>query len=564
MAIRWGMRVGFLVSLAVFAAAGCGASRAQRSIEAAAPAASPAGAPASAPLPVPASHQPPRLVVALVLDQLGSDTLLKHLPWLHADGAIRQAITRGVYLEHSVYPYANTLTAPGHAAIHTGAPPSVSGVEGNSAWDAQKGGPVSCIEDVRHPVFGREPEGISAGPGRLLVPTVAHALKAQTGGVAKVISLSLKDRSAILSVGSAADLVLWFDSKLGAFTSSSAWGTALPAWVQRYQVEHPLTALLTPWLPHSERAYRASLGRDDAPGEGDLGGFGTTFPHGWERVAKPWSVLGCTPMLSEYLVSLAEAAVHALELGRDSVPDLVALSISGTDCTGHVFGPDSWEYVDHLVRADRAVGAWLKRLEQTTPIAVLITSDHGVAALPESRPGPAGRIFPQLMQARVEASVAAQFGSGPWVQGIVPPYVYLTPRAREHAQASQVLARALTALRKELGLRDAWPLSEVRQWASDPDPLRRSLELSLAPDTNADIMFLTLPDYPIDLRDPEAKGTNHGTPYAYDRQVPVLAWGSAVPRRRQSEPVDQLRVAATLAHLLGVAPPAQAAAGALL
>jgi hypothetical protein len=503
------------------------------------------------------------LVVALVLDQLGSDTLLKHLRWLHADGAIWQAMTRGTYLEHSVYPYANTLTAPGHAAIHTGAPPSVSGVGGNSAWDARQGGPVSCIEDARHPVFGREPDGTSAGPARLLVPTVAHALKAQTGGVAKVISLSLKDRSAILSVGSAADLVLWFDSKLGAFTSSSAWGTALPAWVQRYQVEHPLTALLTPWLPHSASAYRASLGLDDAPGEGDLRGLGTTFPHGWERVAKPWSVLGCTPMLSEYLVSLAEAAVHALELGRDSVADLVALSISGTDCTGHVFGPDSWEYVDHLMRADRALGAWLKRLEETTPIAVLITSDHGVAALPESRSGPAGRIFPQSIQERVEASLAAQLGSGPWVQGILPPYVYLTPRAREHARASQILAHALTALRKELGLRDAWPLSEVRRWASDPDPLRRSLELSLAPDTNADIMFLTLPDYPIDLADPEAKGTNHGTPYAYDRQVPVLAWGSAVPRRRQSEPVDQLRVAATLAHLLGVAPPERAAPGAL-
>jgi hypothetical protein len=503
-------------------------------------------------------------MVALVLDQLGSDTLLKHLPWLHADGAIRQAIARGVYLENSVYPYANTLTAPGHAAIHTGAPPSVSGVEGNSAWDAEKGGPVSCIQDSRHPVFGRELEGISAGPARLLVPTVAHALKAQTGGAAKVISLSLKDRSAILSVGSAADLVLWFDSKLGAFTSSSAWGTALPAWVQSYQVEHPLTALLTPWLPHAESAYRASLGLDDAPGEGDLGGLGTTFPHGWERVTKPWSVLGCTPMLSEYLVDLAGAAVDVLELGRDATPDLVALSISGTDCTGHVFGPDSWEYVDHLVRADRALGAWLTRLEQSTPIAVLITSDHGVAALPESRSGAAGRIFPQLIQQRLEATLVAQFGPGPWVLGILTPYVYLTPRAREHAQAEQILAQVLTALRKELGLRDAWPLSEVRQWASDPDPLRRSLQLSLAPDTKADIMFLTLPDYPVDLRDPAAKGTNHGTPYAYDRQVPVLAWGSAVPRRRQSEPVDQLRVAATLAHLLGVAPPAQAAQAAPL
>jgi hypothetical protein len=71
-------------------------------------------------------------------------------------------------------------------------------------------------------------------------------------------------------------------------------------------------------------------------------------------------------------------------------------------------------------------------------------------------------------------------------------------------------------------------------------------------------LFVPLPNHPYELGEPPGKGTNHGSPYAYDREVVVLAWGKGVPHLRRSEPVDQLRVAATLAHLLGIAPPAQA------
>jgi GNAT superfamily N-acetyltransferase len=500
---------------------------------------------------------PPQLVVALIYDQLGSDTLLEHLPFLDPAGAIARAVRAGAFFERSVYPYANTLTAPGHAAIHTGAAPNESGIEGNSTWSVERQRAMAVIEDPRHLVFGREKEGVSAGPVRLLAPTVAEVLESHTGGVAKVVSLSLKDRSAILSVGSSADLVLWYDAKLGGFTSSSAWGSALPEWLRQYQEAHPLAALLTPWVALSPGEYLARLGPDAAPGEGDLGGLGTTFPHGWERVSAPLSVLGCTPMMSEYLVALASAAVDAEELGRDAVPDLLALSISGTDCAGHVFGPDSWEYVDHLVRADRAAGAWLARLEQRTSLAVVITSDHGVAPLPESQ-ARAGRIFPERIRERVEAALARGFGQGPWLAGVLTPYVYLSPQARAHGDAQRLVDAAIAALRKETGVRDAWALREVRGWASDPDPLRQSLLASVAAHSSADLVFLTSPHYPLDLRDPFGKGTNHGTPYDYDRQVPVLAFGPVVPRLRRSEPVDQLRVAATLSKLMGIPAPARA------
>ncbi len=502
--------------------------------------------------------QAPRIVFAIVIDQLGSDALSRHFESLDARGALRTAASRGAYFERSGYPYANTLTAPGHVTIHTGVPPSISGIDGNSAWDAALQTAVPSVADPRHPVFGRETDGVTAGPLRLRVPTVAEALKQQTGGAAKVVSISVKDRSALLSVGRAAELVLWYDSKLGRFTSSSVWGEALPPWVERFQREHPLRELLRPWHALSAEEYSRRLGPDAAPGEGDFQGLGTTFPHGFEQVSDPWSALSITPQLSEYLIALTDAAIAEHGLGQDDTPDLVALSISGTDSAGHVFGPDSWEYVDHLVRVDRALGAWLARIEDAVPISVLITSDHGVAPLPETRPGQAGRIFPDEVGKRVEASLTRTVGRGPWLAGVLAPYLFLSARARAHPRAAELRAAALAALREEPWLRGAWLLSEVRGWNGGGGFLESSLAASVAPDVSADIMFVSHPYQVLDLG-LDGKGTNHGSPYDYDRHVPVLAWGVGVPVQRRSEPVRQLAVAPTLAALLRCRPPDGAA-----
>jgi arylsulfatase A-like enzyme len=529
-------------------------------------AAPPAGEASAALSRSPVSAEPtaagaPRVVVSVIYDQLGSDTLLAHLDLLDENGAIRRAVERGVYLERSVYPYANTLTAPGHATIYTGTTPSRSGIDGNSAWDAGLHRLLPVTEDAHSPVFGRELGNPGASPTRLRVPTVAHALRAQTDGKAKILSLSVKDRSAILPVGSAANLVLWFDAKLGAFTSSPVWGPALPAWLAPYQAAHPLRALLVPWTAENPERYLARLGPDAAPGEGEPSGFGKVFPHPLDASA-PLGALACTPMMSQYLVGLAETAAREMQVGQDSVVDLVALSVSGTDGAGHLFGPRSWEYVDHLIKADRAVGAWLSRLEQSTSLAVLITSDHGVAPLPESRGEGAGRIFPEKLASRVEAALSARFGAGPWVLGLHYPYVYLSERARLSPERVSILELARSALLEAPGVRDVWTLARVRSFG-DGDPIERAFRLSVAPDNDADLMIYTQPYFPLDLRDPAGQGTNHGTPYDYDRQVPVLAYGATVPARRVSEPVDQLRVAATLSRLLGVAPPASAAPGPL-
>ncbi len=60
-----------------------------------------------------------------------------------------------------------------------------------------------------------------------------------------------------------------------------------------------------------------------------------------------------------------------------------------------------------------------------------------------------------------------------------------------------------------------------------------------------------------DYRGSERKGTSHGTPYAYDDRVPLLAWGIGVKPGLAQDSPDTQRIAPTVAALLGVTATAQ-------
>ena len=126
-------------------------------------------------------------------------------------------------------------------------------------------------------------------------------------------------------------------------------------------------------------------GPDDRAGE-----MYPAFPHDPTQADDPYYAFSSTPESSEYLLAAAYAVVKAERMGMDEVPDFLALSISGTDIVGHIWGARSWEYADNLARIDRALTRFSRLLEARGPVAFVLTADHGVAELPE-RAAAAGR-----------------------------------------------------------------------------------------------------------------------------------------------------------------------------
>src|SRR5262249_12072140 len=156
------------------------------------------------------------------------------------NGALAKVRKNGIVYDRVVYPYAATLTAPGHAAIYSGAVPSESGVTGNYLVDRTTGERRAFVDDGQHAVIGVPDE--HAAPVGMREPPVCDAIKSATAGRGKVVSLSLKDRSAILPAGRTPDLVLWYEAKVKGFTTSSFYAQALPDWLVQYQTAHPIDA----------------------------------------------------------------------------------------------------------------------------------------------------------------------------------------------------------------------------------------------------------------------------------------------------------------------------------
>lgn len=494
---------------------------------------------------------PARLVVAVVIDQLGWSTLERYLPELDEDGALRRLAREGVY-RRVVYQHAGTYTAAGHASIHTGVSPRVHGVMANEVHDPARGTIASC-DDGEHAIFGMD--DAFASPSFLQAPTVADALR-EAQPDAHIVAVSLKDRGSVIPGGQRPDAVVFWDKGHATFTTSDYYAGAPWPWLTAFIEAHPPP--MAAWTPGDPARLEALLGPDARAGEGGLG-FGPSFPHDPNATDAPGGAFRGTPQSSEYLLDLARAATDQYELGRDEAPDLLSISLSGTDYVGHSFGYGSWEYLDNLIRVDRALGVFLRALEADLgPVAVLVTSDHGHADIAEAYEG-GGRIVPEPFAAELDAAMDRALGDGDWVVAFDEPFVYLSDAGRAHE--GLIEQHLLPYLRARDGVARAYDARRVpTDLANAEDPIDRLVYESVATDPPGDVFVVPAEGWYVDDDAPFDAGASHGTPYAYDREVPVLFAGPGVAPARDDAPLDQRRVARTISALLGIDGPSDAPA----
>jgi hypothetical protein len=492
----------------------------------------------------------PRLVVLIVLDQLGSRTLERHLPLLPADSVIRQAHAFGAY-HTAEYPYACTQTAPGHASLATGVTPAVHGIIANAVYDDELGS-REAIDDRRHAVIGNSEH--FASPTQLQADTVADVLHRDSNASARIVGIAIKARSAVLSVGRKAGIAVFYDAKARGMTTSRYYAPkgALPRWLVDFNRSNPVELLLQVWQSADPKMLEKHLGPDDAPGE-----IYPSFPHDPREYPDPWHAFPGTPESSEYLMAAAYAVIKAERMGLDEVPDFLVLGVSGTDIVGHIWGDRSWEYADNLLRIDRALTHFVKLLEARGPVAFVLTADHGIAELPEraraeGRSG--GRLMSETLVVAAERAADAALGEDDWIAGYVPPlFTYAGAGKMRREELTDVLRRALP---KVMGVQAVYDAHGAAGLRSSRDHIERLVGESLPDGPPGDLYLVTKPGWFDALS--EEGGTNHGTPWDYDRRVPVLMWGAAIERRTSKDAQDVLRVATTLAALLNVPPPPHA------
>src|SRR5437867_4133112 len=315
----------------------------------------------------------PKLVVVITVDQLRPDYLNRWKAQL--TGGLGQLMTEGAVFTDGYQDHAVTETAPGHSAILSGLWPAHTGIIRN----------LESVQDSLAPLLGTT--GPGASPRRFRGTTLFDWLKA-SDPTARALSVSRKDRGAILPIGQSKQQVFWFQS--GLFTTSRYYADTLPSWVQGFNARRlPFKAANTTWtllLPDS--AYKEP---DNEAWEN--GGTNTVFPHRLpaDSVLAAAAVPG-VPAMDSLTLLFALEGFEALRLGRKGT-DLLAVSLSTTDAIGHASGPDSREIHDQVLRLDRYLGWFLKRVTDRVGrdnVVVVLTADHGVTSYPErtrAKPG---------------------------------------------------------------------------------------------------------------------------------------------------------------------------------
>ncbi len=526
----------------------------------------------------------PRLVVLVYFDQFRGDYFLR---WhdLFTDGGFRRLEREGTWFTNCHYPYASTFTGPGHASIATGCSPDRHGIVMNDWYDRAAATLVYCATTERYQTVRSFPlteaeqkaakkEKGGGSPDRMLVPNFADALKEATGGRAKVVAVSMKDRSAVLPGGRRADACYWFDDVTGTFCTSTFYRDRPHAWVTEYNRSRPADR----WFARDWTRLRTDLdyakysGPDDAVGEGSgvVRKQGRVFPHpmsaGLKQPGKDYfDTVVTSPFGNEVLLDFALHALDAEGLGHDDTPDLLSVSFSSNDYVGHQYGPDSQEVLDVTLRSDLIVRDLLDALDQRVGkgrYALVLSADHGVCPVPEvaaAHGTDAHRLQPVTFLAEAAAHLSKVFGApegkATWIERLEFPWVYLSYKTLAARGLSQekVIDALVEYLRRQEPVQAVYTRQQLDAGVRSDDVIGRRVLKSYYPARCGDLVIITKPYW---LPTTYATGTTHGSPHAYDTHVPLVAFGPGWPTGRSDEPVTPQAAAAVLAWAAGVAPPA--------
>lgn len=496
----------------------------------------------------------PRLVVLLIVDQFRAD-YLERFRAEFVPGGFRRLLERGAVFANTQYDYAVTETAPGHATLAAGTTPAYHGIVGNEWWDRGKNRRVSSIEDANYKLVGVESKGPGASPRSLLTTTLGDELRLATSDRARVVGISLKDRSAIMTAGKHPTAAFWINQRAWRAVTSSYYRDKLPDWVVDFNEKFALNKLVG-------REWRA------------LGAFPGAAPLAVIREAAPTSEQSGvgpdgTPWANEAVLELARRAIQAYKLGQGPATDFLSVSLSANDYTGHSFGPDSELIHDITLRTDLMLADFLRFLdEQVGPGGFLVafSSDHGVSPLPEvlrEKQIEAGRIRWQDVNEAIETALRKAYGSAPdekWVDWTDLPNVYLNHQLMEKHKlsAEEVARRAGEAALEVPGMLNFFTASQIEQIAccSRHDMVARRVVNSFFAGRSGDLMLVWKPFYHKALS--SGRGTNHSSPWSYDTRVPLIFVGPGFRPGVYETPATPADLAPTLAAILNINPPAAA------
>jgi predicted AlkP superfamily pyrophosphatase or phosphodiesterase len=513
-------------------------------------------APAAAQSPAPPR---PKLLVVISVDQFSANLFNEYRQ--HFTGGLKR-LSEGVVFPAGYQSHAATETCPGHSTILTGARPARTGIIANNWFNLalpRKDKGVYCSEDPRVPGSSSKGGEYTVSTYHLRVPALGDHMK-RANPASRVAVVSGKDRAAIMMGGYRPDERWWWDHDRKAFVNPGA--PATPRAVAsanegvRDSLSRPRSARDLPRVcePHSRAVPVMGGGKPVGAGR-------------FAREADDKNGFRASPDFDRAVLDMGEALRREMKLGEGQATDLLILGLSATDYVGHTYGTQGSEMCIQLMALDEALGGFFRTLDSTgIDYLVMLTADHGGHDIPERHRDhgimDATRVDPALNSANMAKSLAAKlklagdvlYGDGAFGDMYVDRKLTAAQRARvlreavatyrRHPQVAAVFTKAeLAAAPAPSGPPDTWSLAQRAKASFDPE-------------RSGDFIVLLKPRVTPIFDTGRGYVSTHGSPWDYDRRVPILFWRKGMTPFEQSLAVETADILPTLAATIGVTIPA--------
>ncbi|CAH7306291.1 Alkaline phosphatase; Type I phosphodiesterase/nucleotide pyrophosphatase precursor [Vibrio chagasii] len=531
-------------------------------------------------LPATAAEKPD-LVLQITVDGLRAD-LIERYKHNFGEGGFRYLMDDGTYYTNANYQHGNTETIVGHVSLATGAPPSVHGMVGNVWYDRSEERLVYNVEDGNYTMLTsgagvdkateidptqKTAKGDGRSPEPILATTFGDELTISNSGKSKVFGVSVKDRGAISLAGHSGK-AFWFSKAQSEFVTSNYYYDEYPDWVSRWN-EKKVAA------QYSKQKWELSLPRDqytlqehDTDYKVKLGDFQRTFPHPYGPASYKYysTTLTVSPAGDEITENFASTLLMQEKLGQGDATDFLSVSFSSNDYVVHLYGPESLETEDNLIRLDKTITKLLKTVDDQVGLEntlIVLSADHGV---PEASPAANALGFNQaqyfnkdtLLSSGVEKRLKDQFGlTKDAIRLYAQPYIYLNHDliAEKKLDLAKVQEAIADEISKVKGVAFAVSSSDIAKNRVPDTHVMQLIKNNYHPARSGDVYVVFAPRSYINDMEGLQIASTHGSPWKYDTHVPVIFAGYDVEAKKVSRAVTPYDIAPTLSNKLGITQP---------
>jgi predicted AlkP superfamily pyrophosphatase or phosphodiesterase len=516
----------------------------------------------------------PKLVVGVIIDQMRADYLYKYQKRYGEDG-FKRLIRDGFNYKNVNVNYIPSETAPGHASIYTGTTPSYHGIIGNTWFDRETNAVEENVSDNLEKIVGSvndNPYGVS--PNKLMTSTITDELKKISNFKSKVISISIKDRGAVLPGGKSADGVYWHDweSSPGYFVSSSFYMETLPKWVDKFNKQEKSDAYLNEtWNTLYPIETYTSSSPDDNTYEPSLGGkISPTFPYNFKTMREKYrdkgsefQLLWISPKGNTLLTEFAITAIQEEKLGKDKYTDFLNISYSVPDVIGHTFGPQSVEMEDIYLRLDNEIATLLKALDTNIGkenYTLFLTADHGAmenASFLNNHKLDAAIARTTSDARNLEAFLDTKYGTASWITAVNGNNLYLNKVTIDEQKLTLPIIQKEAAdyLMTLPEVSFALTANDLQTFVYE-EGIRKTIQNGYYVKRSGDVIIsyssgtIIHPNPNIDVE--MVNGTVHGSGYSYDTHVPLIWIGKGIKSGESVRAVNPIDIAPSLSMLLNI------------